>query len=251
MASMFTVKRLAELTGVTPRTLHYYDEIALLKPSRVGANGYRYYDDAALLRLQQILLYRALGVPLGEIGALLAAADFDVLAALRAHRTALLGQQDRLARLLQTVDYTIDHLTRSTTMQVQRLFDGLDEATQQRYAEEAERRYDPATVRAANAKWQGYGKDRQEAIRAEGEEIYAALAAAIPLGPESAEVQALLGRWRRHIEYFWTPQPEQLRALAATYVDDPRFKANFDRIHPDLAGFMQQAVAAYVDAGAP
>jgi DNA-binding transcriptional MerR regulator len=248
---MYTVKQLAKLTGVTPRTLHYYDEIALLAPTRVGANGYRYYGDAALLRLQQILLYRALGVPLAEIGALLDGADFDVLAALRAHRTALLARQDRLASLLRTVDYTIDHLTRSTTMQPHRLFDGLDEATRQRYAEEAERRYDPATVRAANAKWQGYGKDRQDAIRAEGETIYAALAAAMPTGPASAEVQALLGRWRRHLEHYWTPQPAQLRALAATYVDDPRFKANFDKLHPDLAAFMQDAVAIYVEAGAP
>ena len=83
---MFTVKQLSKLAGVTPRTLHHYDAIGLLKPSRVGDNGYRYYGEESLLRLQQILFYRELGIPLEDIKKIMGRRDFDVLGALRSHK---------------------------------------------------------------------------------------------------------------------------------------------------------------------
>ncbi len=86
---MYTVKQLSDLAGISVRTLHYYDEIGLLRPSKVGENGYRYYDDAALLRLQQILLYREMGLELAQIKPILDSPDFDLLDALRTHRRAL------------------------------------------------------------------------------------------------------------------------------------------------------------------
>jgi DNA-binding transcriptional MerR regulator len=81
---MFTVKQLSKLAGVTPRTLHHYDDIGLLKPSRIGDNGYRYYEEDALLQLQQILFYRELDMPLDEIKKIMAESSFDVLGALQA-----------------------------------------------------------------------------------------------------------------------------------------------------------------------
>src|SRR5512139_3903243 len=107
---MFTVKQLSRMAGITPRTLHYYDEIGLLKPSRVGANGYRYYGDDALLRLQQILLYRELDMPLEDIKQIMGRRDFDVLNALQEHKQELGKRIVRLERLIATVDRTIDHL---------------------------------------------------------------------------------------------------------------------------------------------
>ena len=82
---MFTVRQLSRLAGITPRTLHYYDQIGLLKPSQVGDNGYRYYGEESLLRLQQILLYRELDLPLDRIKKLMGRRDFDVLDALEKH----------------------------------------------------------------------------------------------------------------------------------------------------------------------
>src|SRR5512134_3722291 len=108
--SMLTVKQLSKLAGVTPRTLHHYDEIGLLKPSRVGENGYRYYGEESLLRLQQILLYRELDLPLEDIRKIMGRRDFDVLGALQSHKDALQNQVTRLNRLLGTVDNTIQHL---------------------------------------------------------------------------------------------------------------------------------------------
>ncbi len=97
---MFTVKQLSKLAGVTPRTLHHYDQIGLLKPSRVGENGYRYYGEESLLRLQQILFYRELGLPLDVNKIITGRRDFDVLAALESHKTELQKRIDALEREL-------------------------------------------------------------------------------------------------------------------------------------------------------
>jgi DNA-binding transcriptional MerR regulator len=243
---MFTVKQLSKLAGVTPRTLHHYDDIGLLKPSRVGDNGYRYYGEEALLRLQQILFYRELGMPLDEIKKIIARRDFDILKALESHKQSLSKQIERMNRLLHTVDNTINHLKGNKAMNEKGLFEGFSEEEQEKYAVEAEQMYDPETVRESNRKWKSYSAAQKEAILAEGKSIYADMIAAMPKGAESKEVQAIVDRWRKHMDYFWTPNLEQLVALAEGYNNDPRFKANFDKMHPDLAAFMGEAVKLYV-----
>jgi DNA-binding transcriptional MerR regulator len=243
---MFTVKQLSKLAGVTPRTLHHYDEIGLLKPSRVGDNGYRYYGEESVLRLQQILFYRELDIPLDEIKKILGRQDFDVLGALQSHKDALKRQVTRLNRLINTVDNTINHLKGNTTMSDKAYFEGFSEEEQEKYAAEAEQLYDAETVRESNRKWKAYSAKKKESILAEGKAIYTAMIAAMPKGAASRDVQALVERWRKHMEYFWTPNVEQLLALANGYNDEPRFKANFDKMHPQLAEFMREAVKVYV-----
>lgn len=103
----YTVKQLAELSGVSVRTLHHYDAIGLLTPAYVGDNGYRYYGENELLRLQQILLHRELGFPLKEIAAILDEPGFDRLAALETHKTRLEAEAERYRRLVRTIDRTI------------------------------------------------------------------------------------------------------------------------------------------------
>jgi len=244
---MFTVKQLSKLAGVTPRTLHHYDEIGLLKPSRVGDNGYRYYGEESVLRLQQILFYRELGIPLEEIKKIMGRRDFDVLGALRSHREALQKQVARLNRLINTVDNTINHLKGNTIMSEKGLFEGFTEEEQEKYAAEAEQIYDPETVRESNRKWKAYSATKKESIMAEGKSIYLDMIAAMPKGAESKEVQGIVERWRMHMDYFWTPKLDQLLALVNGYNDDPRFKANFDKMHPQLAEFFQEAVKIYVE----
>jgi DNA-binding transcriptional MerR regulator len=243
---MFTVKQLSKLAGITPRTLHHYDEIGLLKPSRVGDNGYRYYGEESLLRLQQILFYRELDIPLADIKMIMGRRDFDVQGALYSHREALQKQVMRLNRLIQTVDNTIDHLKGDNMMSEKGLFEGFTEEEQEKYALEAEQMYDAETVRASNRKWKAYSAAKKESILAEGKAIYVDMIAAMPKGADSPEVQAIVERWRRHMDYFWTPNLDQLLSLANGYNDDPRFKANFDKMHPQLAEFMREAVKVYV-----
>src|SRR5512146_940272 len=142
---MFTVKQRSKIAGITPRALHYYDEIGLLKPSRVGENGYRYYGEESLLRLQQILFYRELGIPLEDVKKIMGRRDFDVLGALHSHKDALQKQVARLNRLIHTVDNTINHLKGNTTMSNKAYFEGFSDEQQAEYEKEAMQMYDPAT----------------------------------------------------------------------------------------------------------
>jgi DNA-binding transcriptional MerR regulator len=243
---MLTVKQLSKIAGVTPRTLHHYDEIGLLKPSRVGDNGYRYYGEEALLKLQQILFYRELDFPLNDIKKIMGRRDFDVVSALYSHKEALQKQAARLNRLLATVDNTINHLKGEKEMNQKNYFEGFSEEEQEKYALEAEQLYDPETVRESNRKWKAYSTEKKEAIMAEGSTVYIDMIAAMPKGASSIEVQTIVERWRKHMDYFWTPNLDQLLALAKGYNDDPKFKVNFDKMHPQLAEFMREAVTVYV-----
>lgn len=245
--SMLTVKQLSKLAGVTPRTLHHYDEIGLLKPSRVGQNGYRYYGEESILRLQQILFYRELGLPLDDIKKIMGRRDFDVMGALRSHKEALQKQLVRLNRLIHTVDNTINHLKGKTIMSDKAYFEGFSEEEQERYAAEAEELYGAEGVRASMNKWKAYSAEEKKRILEEGSQNYTDMIAVMPKGPESPEAQAIVERWRKHMDYFWTPNLDQLLALATGYHDDPRFRATFDKMHPDLAGFMKEAVQIYVE----
>ena len=122
----YTVKQLSSLAGVSVRTLHYSDEIGLLKPSAVGRNSYRYYDDDALFRLQQILFFRELDLDLMQIKAILDDKHFDRVTALQTHRRQLTEKIDRLQALIATVDNTILHLVGEVTMSKKRIFQGFD-----------------------------------------------------------------------------------------------------------------------------
>ncbi len=244
---MFTVKQLSKMAGITPRALHYYDEIGLLKPSRVGDNGYRYYGEEALLRLQQILLYRELDMPLDHIKLILGRRDFDVLGALESHKEELRKRVSRMERLIATVDDTILHLQGRKEMSEKQLFEPFSDEQQAEYEKEAMRMYDPAIVKASNALWKSYSADKKKSIMDEGNAIYVDIIKAMSRGASSAEAQACIERWRQHMEYFWAPNDEQLLGLAKGYNDDPRFKANFDKINPNLATFMREAAKVYVE----
>ena len=127
------------------------------------------------------------------------------------------------------------------------LFEGFNEEEQEKYALEAEELYGADSVRASMKKWKAYSADEKKRIMEEGSKNYTDMIAAMPKGPDSPEAQAIVERWRKHMDYFWTPNLDQLLALANGYNDDPRFKANFDKMHPQLAEFFQQAVRVYVE----
>lgn len=244
---MYTVKRLADLAGVTVRTLHHYDQIGLLKPSSVGGNGYRYYGEQALYRLQQILFYRELEVPLDEIKRMVTNRNFDVVEALESHRSALNAEVKRLRRLIRTIDLTTQHLKGKATMHDSQLFRGFSEAEQEKMSEQAAQTWDAETVRASNARWKKYPAETKQRIMDEGNALYVDLIAAMPEGPASPSAQAIIERWRKHLQYFWSPNDQQLLGLADLYNEDPRFRANYEAMQPGLAAFMREAVKVYVE----
>ncbi len=239
---MFTVKQLSKIAGITPRTLHYYDEIGLLKPSRIGDNGYRYYGEEAILRLQQILLYRELEMPLEDIRDIVERPDFDVMNALESHREALRKRILQMQRLVATVDNTLNHLKGKKEMSQRQFFEGFSDEQQAEYEKEAMQMYDPETVKASYKKWKSYTDADKQRIGEEGNAAIESLLQALPKGPASPEAQESAQRWRRYIEHFWVPNDEQMLGLVDLYNDDPRFKANFDKIDPQLAEFLRQAM---------
>ena len=242
----YTVKRLSKLAGVSVRALHFYDEIGLLRPGRVGANGYRYYGQAALLRLQQILFYKELGLSLDEIAEVLDQPGFDLAEALAAHRRALQARVGRLRRLIETVDQTIAYLKGDTEMEPKALFTAFTDEQQAEYEQEAERRWG-ASVAESSRKWKAYSAAQKAQIMAEAQAVYTDLIAQIGQAPDSPAVQANIARWHQNLRHFYEPTPDILRGLAAGYNDDPRFNATFQKMNPRLAPFMQAAVEVYCE----
>ncbi|HEX2475102.1 MAG TPA: MerR family transcriptional regulator [Lacipirellulaceae bacterium] len=124
----YTVKQVAAMSGVSVRTLHFYDETSLLKPAYYGANGYRFYEEPQLLTLQQILFYRELGFELKQIKDIVGRADFEKVAALQSHREVLEENVARILSLLETIDKTIHHLKGTKKMKSEEMFVGFSVA---------------------------------------------------------------------------------------------------------------------------
>lgn len=246
---MYTVKQLSDLAGVSVRTLHYYDEIGLLKPSSVGENSYRYYDDDAVLKLQQILFYREIGLELMQIKAILDSPEFDLLAALRSHRTVLQEKVNRLQSLIGTVDSTIMHLAGEVDMSKKKLFQGFSDKQQKQYEREARLQWGPDKVNESIRRWEGYSKAERKAIQEEGGRVYLELVAAMKAGKtaESADVHEILSRWHQHIYHFYEPTLEILRGLGQMYNEHPDFNAFFTQLHPELPAYLQETITQYVD----
>ena len=247
-----TVGELARLTGVTVRTLHHYDERGLVRPSHRTAAGHRLYDDADVLRLQQVLVLRELGLPLDEIAAALDG-EPDRGALLRRHRDALVTRRGQLDRMLAAVDHALATLSRGddamttamTPDDVKAMFDGFDPAE---HEDEVQARWgDTDAYRESARRTKGYGKAEWEALQRESGSIYSRLAALMQAGvaPDAPEARALVDEARGHIDrWFYPCSIEMHRMLGAMYVTDPRFTANLDKIAPGFARYLADAIAA-------
>jgi DNA-binding transcriptional MerR regulator len=243
----FTVGELSRLTGVTVRALHHYDEIRLVQPSQRSAAGYRLYDDRDVLRLQQVLVFRELGVPLDEIGAAIDEAT-DREALLRKHRGALIDKRARLDAMLAAVDAALGALEKGKTMQpldVKKMFEGFNHED---YADEARERWGNTSAYKESARrTKQYGKPEWEAIRRESEAIHARLAELMQQGAAASDpaVQAAVEDHRAHIDRWFYPCSKRMHhGLGEMYVADARFAANLDKVAPGFARFLRDAIAA-------
>ncbi len=237
---MYTVGELARLTGVTVRALHHYDAIGLVRPSQRSAAGYRLYGDADVLRLQQVLLFRELGLPLDAIAG--AIAEADPLELLRHHRAALLEKRGRLDAIVASVDRAIAHHEGKTTMTPTELFDGFDP-----HADEAREKWgDTDAYRESARRTKRYTKADWATIRAEADAIYRGIAEQRASGaaPGDPAVQELVEQHRLHIDrWFYPCSKEMQRGLGEMYVADPRFTANLDGAHGEgFASFLRDSI---------
>lgn len=244
----YSVSQLATMAGVSVRTLHHYDHIGLLTPSARTAAGYRLYGEPDVLRLQQILFFKELDVPLSKIRDILDDPDFDQVTALENHRRLLQTRAERLVRLLKTIDKTIQRLKENDmTMTDEELYEGFTKEQIERYKREARERYDPALVEESERRLRTMTKAQWQAVKAEGEDVTCAIAELMDRAPDDPEVQALIGRHHGWIERFYPANAEVYRGLGQLYTEHEEFRAFYEKVRPGLADFMQAAMRHYAD----
>lgn len=231
----YTPKQLSALSGVTVRTLHHYDQIGLLVPKR-SKNGYRSYSHTDVERLQQILLYRSMGLELSEIGRMLESPDYEAATALRNHLHILIARKTQLDMLIDTVRKTVESLEGGSEMTDEERFEGLKRETidqnERTYGAEARKRFGDKVVDEANAKLMRMGEDEWADIMELEEAIKRQLSAAMETkdasGPEATELVRMHARW---LQAHWPDgvySPETHRGMADGYLADQRFIAYYD-----------------------
>lgn len=252
--SVYTVKQMARLSGVSVRALHHYDAIGLLRPRAVGANGYRYYDREDLLRLQQILFHRALETPLKDIQAALDDPGFDLAAALRVHRRRLAAEAERYAGLVDIVDRTLADLEGDETMDDNQLFEGFSPEKQAEHEAWLIDRYGgdmPERIAQATQRRKGMSKSEIAALMSDGQKLEIDIAKALTDGlpADSAAVGAIMARWWDWIGVSWNrePTPEAFTGLGRLYLEHPEFTARYEAITPGLTEYLAEAMRVYAE----
>ncbi|MCM3735010.1 MerR family transcriptional regulator [Bacillus cytotoxicus] len=236
------VKEVADLVGISVRTLHHYDEIGLLTPEETTESGYRLYSDDNLETLQQILFFKELDFPLKKIKEIINNPSFDRQEALVLHRKMLLEKRSRLDKVIATIDKTIQHSKGEIQMTNKEKFDGFD-FSQNPYEQEARERWGNAAVDNASKTAANMTKEKQEEYNA----IYRKLAAIRHDSPESEQAQEAIQEWYNYLQNFGHYSLDAFKGLGQMYVDDERFTKNIDQFGEGLAKFMQSAMALYAD----
>jgi len=236
------VKEVAELVGISVRTLHHYDEIGLLKPDGTTNSGYRVYSEDNLETLQQILFFKELGFPLKKIKEIMSSPAFDRQEALNLHRKMLLEKRRKLDQMLDTLEKTIAHSKGEITMTNKEKFEGFD-FNSNPYEQEARERWGTEKVDEANANIAGMPKDKQKQFN----EIFRKLADIRHLSPSSQEAQVVIKEWYSMLNTISKYSLDAFKGLGQMYVMDERFTKNIDQFGEGLAAFMCEAMAQYAD----
>jgi DNA-binding transcriptional MerR regulator len=243
-----TVSEVARLAHVSVRTLHHYDELGLVRPSGRTESNYRVYDEADLLRLQQVLFFKELGFPLEEIRLLLDDPGFNVRDALATQRELLTQRQARLQALLQAVEKAIEAHEKGIAMTKEEMFEVFGDFNPTEHQAEAEQRWgETEKYRESMKRTARYKKQDWIAIKNEAESISRRFVDHMEAGtlPTDPKVMALAEEHRQHIsKWFYDCSKEMHRGLGDLYVNDPRFTANIDKAAPGLAAFMRESIFA-------
>ena len=246
----WTVGQVAELFGVTVRTLHHYDEIGLLVPSERSGAGYRLYTDGDLARLQQVVVYRRLELPLEEIATLLDG-DEDAVDHLRRQRATVMSRLDELRELVSAIDRALEREMNDQPATPEDLKELFGDGFEDEYQQEAQERWGETDAwKQSQSRTRRYTKADWAQVKAEMDAVNAAFVAGSP------EVRAATGKaamdaaeqHRLHIhERFYDLDHAFHRGLADMYVADPRFTKTYEDIAPGLAAYVRDAIHANAD----
>ena len=238
----------ARLAHVSVRTLHHYDRIGLLQPSRRTAAGYRLYTEADLERLQTVLLYKELGFGLGEIGDLLTEPEFDRREALRAQRAQLARRSDRIDAMLTLIDKTLTAMAEGIPMERGDMFEVFGDFDPAEYEDEAKERWGETEACEESARRaRRYTKDDWARFKAESDAVNGALATLMDEGvpPEDPQTMDAAERHRLLIDAWFYPCSHEMHGeLGRMYVADARFTATYERIRPGMAEYLRDAITA-------
>lgn len=246
----YTVNKLAKLSGISVRTLHFYDEIGLLKPAYYGENNYRYYEEEQLLLLQQILFYRELGFQLTDIQKILSSESFDKIKALKSHKNILKGDLDHIQNLIKTIDKTIAHLRGNKTMKLEEIFEGFTPEKQKLYENFLiENGVSQDVINKSKNNVKTWTKEDWLENKREADAIYTDLASAIEkhLDPSSVEVQALIKKHYQMTTIFWTPTKDSYIGLGQFYGSHPDFVKFYESFHPQLLNYLIEAMEIFAE----
>lgn len=250
----WSIQEVARLAGTTSRTLRHYDDIGLLSPSRIAPNGYRHYDERALVRLQRILLLRELGLGLPQIAEVLERERSEA-SALQTHLALLREEQGRLARQIAAVEHTIDALTGKEELMTDSMFDGFDHT---QYKEEVEQRWGAKAYADGDRWWRGQTPEEraafQERVAQLGRDWIAAAESGVPADADAAqELAARHVAWLRSVPGTPAANGGDIKAyvlgLGEMYVADPRFAKNYETSVGGAAGaeFVRDALRVYAE----
>ncbi|MFG1790891.1 MerR family transcriptional regulator [Nocardia sp. NPDC049149] len=245
----WSIQDLAKAAGTTSRTLRHYGQLGLLAPSRIGANGYRYYDQDSLVRLQRILLLRELGLSLPVIAEVLAG-EKDPAAALRTHLELLRQEQDRIRRQIESVQSTLHKTERGEQLMAAEVFDGFDHT---QYKDEVIERWGKDAYESGDKWWRAKSATQKQDFMQTAKDIAADYGAAHTAGlaVDSAEVQAVVARHHAWIGEGWQGREvvkEAFIGLGEMYVADDRFRANYDVHGAGTTEFVRDAMKVYAEA---
>ena len=247
----YTANKLAKMSGVSTRTLRYYDEIGLLKPLMVAPSGYRIYGQSEVDRLQQILFYKELGFSLESIKELLSASGFDREKAFFNHLTELKAKKRRLDALIQNVTKSISAMKGEISMTDNEKFEGFKQSlideNEQKFGSEIREKYGDQAIDESNANLKGLSKeqyDKGEKLRLSLEET---LKSAFETGAPAGELaQKACDMHRQWLCVFYPKYSKEYhRNLGEMYVADERFRKNYDKLAPGCAEFLRDAINIY------
>lgn len=249
----YTVKQMSTMSGVTPRTIRYYDQIGLLQPAAISKAGYRLYTQKEVNLLQQILFFRALGVDLSQIHSIVNSKTFDPYLALQSHRVELLKQKEKLDQLIYNVDKSIASLKGENTMTNEEKFEGLKQElvaqNEKKYGKEIREKYGKETIEASNKHFSNLSKEQFEQMETLGKEILQLLKESLPMNdPLSEKAQLAAQLHQEWLGFTWPNYSEEAhKGLANMYVQDERFTAYYDNVAGQgAAQLLRDAIHCYL-----